>query len=138
MQLVWRNALSRFHFQTVLADFWKGSQGRIQEKIGFFGVKSWFFTRNTPTISAPPSAIGKNMIFWRKIVIFHTKYPNNFRASFRSVQFFQVRPPLTWNPGSAPAINILEASRGTIFKPAELHALWIISIYIGSTHAIWR
>ena len=22
--------------------------------------------------------IGKNMIFWRKIVIFHTKYPNNF------------------------------------------------------------
>jgi hypothetical protein len=30
----------------------------------------------------------------------------------------------------------LEAGRGTIFKPAELHALWIISIYIGSTHAI--
>jgi hypothetical protein len=51
---------------------------------------------------SPPSAIGKNMIFWRKIVIFHTKYPNNFRASLRSVQFFQVRPPLTWNPGSAP------------------------------------
>jgi hypothetical protein len=25
--------------------------------------------------------IGKNMIFWRKIVIFHTKYLNNFRAS---------------------------------------------------------
>jgi hypothetical protein len=25
--------------------------------------------------------IGKNMIFWRKIVIFHTKYSNNFRAS---------------------------------------------------------
>ena len=23
--------------------------------------------------------------------------------------------------------NVLEASRGTIFKPAELHALWIIS-----------
>jgi hypothetical protein len=31
--------------------------------------------------------IGKNMIFWRKIVIFHTKYPNNFRASLRSAQF---------------------------------------------------
>jgi hypothetical protein len=29
---------------------------------------------------APPK-IGKNMIFWRKIVIFHTKYPKNFRAS---------------------------------------------------------
>jgi hypothetical protein len=36
----------------------------------------------------PPPKIGKNMIFWRKIVIFHTKYPNNFRASVRSVQFF--------------------------------------------------
>jgi hypothetical protein len=29
-----------------------------------------------------------NMIFWRKIVIFHTKYPNNFRASLRSAQIF--------------------------------------------------
>jgi hypothetical protein len=26
------------------------------DKIRFFGVKSWFFTRNTPTILAPPSA----------------------------------------------------------------------------------
>ena len=30
-----------------------------------------------------PSKIGKNMICWRKIVIFHTKYPKNFK----------VRPP---------------------------------------------
>ena len=37
--------------------------------------------------------IVKNMIFWRKIVIFHTKYPKNVRASLRSAQFFQVRPP---------------------------------------------
>jgi hypothetical protein len=29
---------------------------------------------------APPK-IGKNMILWRKIVISHTKYPKNFRAS---------------------------------------------------------
>jgi hypothetical protein len=36
---------------------------------------------------APPK-IGKNMIFWRKIVIFHTIYPNKFRASLRSAQFF--------------------------------------------------
>jgi hypothetical protein len=36
---------------------------------------------------APPK-IGKNMIFWRKIVISHTKYPKNFRASLRSAQFF--------------------------------------------------
>ena len=36
---------------------------------------------------APPK-IGKNMIFWRKSVIFHTKYPKNFRGSLRSAQFF--------------------------------------------------
>ena len=35
-----------------------------------------------------PSKIGNNMICWRKIVIFHTKYPKNFRASLRSAQFF--------------------------------------------------
>jgi hypothetical protein len=26
----------------------------------------------------------KNKIFWRKIVIFHTKYPKNVRASLRN------------------------------------------------------
>jgi hypothetical protein len=36
---------------------------------------------------APPKIEKKNMIFWRKIVIFHTKYPKNVRASLRSVQF---------------------------------------------------
>ena len=41
--------------------------------------------------------IGKNMIFWRKIVIFHMKYSKNFRASLRSAQFV-----LTWNAGSTP------------------------------------
>jgi hypothetical protein len=30
------------------------------------------------TRRAPPPKIGKNKIFWRKIVIFHTKYPKNF------------------------------------------------------------
>jgi hypothetical protein len=37
---------------------------------------------------APPPKIGKNKICWRKIVIFHMKYPNNFRTSLRSAQFF--------------------------------------------------
>ena len=37
---------------------------------------------------ARPPKIGKNMICWRKIVIFHTKYPNKFRVSLRSAQFF--------------------------------------------------
>jgi hypothetical protein len=31
-----------------------------------------------------PPKIGKNMIFWRKIVIFHTKYRNKFCASLRN------------------------------------------------------
>ena len=36
------------------------------------------------TAPPPPPKIGKNMILWRKIVISHTKYPNNFRASLRN------------------------------------------------------
>ena len=41
---------------------------------------------------APPLKWEKYIIFWRKIVIFHTKYPKNVRASLRSAQFFKVRP----------------------------------------------
>ena len=47
------------------------------EKIWFVCVKSWFFTRNTPTMFAPPSA--------RR-------------------NYFKCALPLTWNPGSAPVI----------------------------------
>ena len=36
----------------------------------------------------PPPKIRKNIIFWHKIVIFHTKYPKNFHASLHSAQFF--------------------------------------------------
>ena len=35
-----------------------------------------------------PLKLEKKMIFWRKIVIFHTKYPKNVRAPLRSTQFF--------------------------------------------------
>jgi hypothetical protein len=43
---------------------------------------------------ALPPKIGKDMIFFApKMVIFHTKYPKNFRFSLRSAQFFKVRPP---------------------------------------------
>jgi hypothetical protein len=52
-----------------------------------------------------PPKIVKNMIFWHKIVIFHTKYPKKIRTSLRSAQFFQVLPPLTWNPGCAPVYS---------------------------------
>ena len=95
-------------------------QGRIQggahparaplklEKIWFVGVKSWFFHTKYPKNFRASLAIGKNKIFWRKIVIFHTKYLQNFRASLRSTQFFLSAPPLTWYPWSAPA-------SGTVF-----------------------
>jgi len=43
--------------------------------------------------SALPPKIGKDVIFLRKMVIFHTKYPKNFRASLRSAQFFKGRSP---------------------------------------------
>ena len=41
----------------------------------------------------PPLKLEKNMIFWGKIVIIHTKYPKNFRVSLRSAKCFYVRPP---------------------------------------------
>ena len=44
-------------------------------------------------VHAPPK-IGENMIFWHKIVIFHTKYPKNFRASLRSPKPEIPDPPL--------------------------------------------
>ena len=63
-----------------------GAPGGPPPKIGknmiFFGVKSWFFTRNTPKMFAPPSA--------RR---------NFFKCA-------PPPPPLTWNPGSAPVMYI--------------------------------
>jgi hypothetical protein len=37
------------------------------------------------------------VLFWRKIVIFHKKYPKYFRASLRSAQFFLSAPPPNLN-----------------------------------------
>jgi hypothetical protein len=86
-----------------------------------------------------PPKIGKNIIFLRKIVIFHTKYPKNVHASLRNwkkYDFLGVKSwfftrntptffeppsarrnflsatPLTWNPGSAPVGGILIFSFG--------------------------
>ena len=67
------------------------------EIIWFFGVKSWFFTRNTPKIFAPPSA--------RR-------------------NFFKCAPPLTWNPGSAPEYDTL---RGTMFTNIHAITLLLYS-----------
>ena len=49
----------------------------------------------------------EKMIFLRKIVIFHTKYPNNFSASLRSSQFVLSAPPLKWNPGSVLDLGLI-------------------------------
>ena len=49
-------------------------------------------SREGRTQRAPPLKLEKILFFWRKIVIFHTKYPNNFRASLHSAQFFKLRP----------------------------------------------
>ena len=46
------------------------------------------FVTGATLLQLPPPKIGKNMIFWHKIVIFHTKYPKNVRASLRSAQLF--------------------------------------------------
>ena len=45
--------------------------------------------RGAPGARTPK--IGKNMIFWRRIVIFYTKYPKNFPASLRSAKSW-IRP----------------------------------------------
>jgi hypothetical protein len=50
-------------------------------------------------------------------------YPNE--TSKECIQFLDKPHDRKKKP---PAINVLEASRGKIFKPAELHALCIISI----------
>ena len=69
----------------IVSDLWQVGglllQGRIQgggggAKIGInmiFWREIVIFHTKYPQNFAPPSAIGKNMIFWRKIVIFHTK-----------------------------------------------------------------
>jgi hypothetical protein len=53
------------------------------------------------------------MIFWRKIVIFHTKYPNKFRASLRSAQFFRVRPPPNFKSWIRPWVQPVHRSGGS-------------------------
>jgi hypothetical protein len=74
-----------------------GPPAHAPPKIGkniIFWRKIVIFHTNYPKIFAPLSVIGKNMIFWRKIVIFHTKYPKNFRAPpLRSAQNFLSAPP---------------------------------------------
>jgi hypothetical protein len=53
-----------FNFINVLELHHSMEQGQIQG--------------GAPSVCSPPLKLEKNMIFWCKIVIFHTKYPKNF------------------------------------------------------------
>jgi hypothetical protein len=95
-----------------------------------FGVKSWFFTWNTSKIFTPPSALKKLRraeggakivgVFRVKNYDFTPKKSYFFNCRGRRENFWGISceksrfyaknhifsnpPPLTWNPGSAPAI----------------------------------
>jgi hypothetical protein len=43
---------------------------------------------------APPLKLEKNMIFWRKIVIFHTKYPKFFASPSNHIFLFSGEVPI--------------------------------------------
>jgi hypothetical protein len=53
----------------------------------------WRIQEGGRTRRAPPPKFGKNMVFWCKIVIFHTNYPKNVRASLRSAHLILTAPP---------------------------------------------
>ena len=57
-----------------------------------------YFSGVDPGAHPPPPKIGKNMIFLRKIVIFHMKYHKRFCASLCSAQFFKCALPnlISW------------------------------------------
>jgi hypothetical protein len=47
-------------------------------------VQVWIQGGGAAPGAPPPLSLEKNLIFWRRIVMFHTKYPTNFRASLRN------------------------------------------------------
>ena len=81
-------------------------------RVTYYEIKTWL-----PGVDPgggappPPPKIGKNMIFWRKIVIFHTKYPQKCSRLPPFGAIFLSAPPLTWNPGSAPGYCLSYGNR---------------------------
>jgi hypothetical protein len=76
-------------------NFLDREQGRAPSKIGknmIFWCKIVIFHTKYPKIFTPPSAIGNNMIFWRKIVIFHTKYSKIFAPPSARCNFLKCAP----------------------------------------------
>ena len=94
---MWGNYTANWDAQIVLK-YRGGYRGRTRRTPPLkLEKKIWrkiviFHTKYPKNFRTPPPQLEKNMIFWRKILIFHTKYPNNFRASLRSAQFFKVSP----------------------------------------------
>ena len=56
-------------------------------------IKICDFGKFNTTTRANSPKIGKNKIYWRKILIFDTKYPTNFRSALGAI--FLNASPLT-------------------------------------------
>ena len=114
------------------------------EKIRFFGVKSWFFTRNTPKVFAPPSA-------WR---IFsspdpkgHVRYCHHLASVVRPLTFhILIYPSETTGPNLAESIYIRSSIKFLHFVPfrqqiwpprAILVSDWLMLKKIFSSETVW-
>ena len=53
-----------------------------------YGIRQSGIPHTGTNSGGAPLKFKKNMIIWCKIVIFHTKYPKNVRASLRWAQLF--------------------------------------------------
>ena len=84
-----------------------------------------------PAHGPPPPEIGKNIIFWRKIVIFTRNYPKNFRVSLNRdfsheiLQKCSRLPPLGAIFLSVPPVTIYPL---TIFTSIQTHPLCDLAI----------
>ena len=67
------------------------------------------------------------MIFWRKIVIFHTKYPNNVRASLRSAQFLNAGQSLAYLQSSG-ILPVLSDKLNNVVKIGAICVVHSLSI----------
>ena len=66
---------------------------KFEKKIRIFWRKIVIFhTKYPKNVRALPPQLEKNMIFWRKIVIFHTKYPKSFKCAPPNLKILD--PPL--------------------------------------------
>ena len=78
-------------------------------------------------VHSPPK-IGKNMIFWRKIVNFHTKKKKQFMPPSARRNFFKYAPSLTWNPGSAPVLA--EQLLLTLPESSSIHPHFLVGFVL--------